>query len=415
MQYKKYLTLIAMSACVLSLSACGKVTNDSETKPVETIVEETIDEVSKDVEQDSAKTSDTEKTEDVKESEDPYANNEYAKQALAFVEAITAKDFDNVHKMLDIDSPEFVTVDDVEKGLYSTKMKDLIGSVGSIEVTDVSEDYKKATVTVLFSDTPYTISVIEKDGNYVIPADGICVTDFTITAPRGVNVTLCGEDLTNYLTTSTGDITTYVIPQIGSTDKEAVLSCEGFDSVTTIVTPSSADCTLNLAITDEAKLQTYYDDYKVLMNNLFADAFNDTSVDALKPYFWSNATGEDIQTVVNYLTDKDGFSGCVKESGVVPTITLVDSRNAHYTSGNDNNLPDVRVFNGETGVIRMNIAIVKDYSRKDGFVYDHTCNLITCVDVIYEDGTMKLMPVYTGDNLCTKVYTKWPFSTSNEW
>lgn len=407
MKKKKYLLLLAMSACVLSLAACGK---DADTQKTDTkVVEENA---ATPAEETSSEEVDTDTSSKVQES--PYADNAYAKQALAFTGALQSKNYEEILGMLALESPDFVTVDDVERGLYSTGVKDLIGAVGDITVTDVAEDYKQASVVVTLGENSYTIPVIEQEGgSYAISADGICVSDFTITAPRGVVVTLSGKDLTDYLTTSAGDVSTYVIPQVGTGDKEAVLSCEGFDSYTTTVTPSSAGIELCLAITDEAAVQTYYDDYKALMNELFAGALNNVNVDALKPYFWSGATGEDIQVVVDFLTDDFGFSGRVSDSNVAPTLTLVDDWSAHNSE--EATYPGVRVLNGETGVIRMNLSVTKDYSRKDGVVLSSTCNLFTAVDVVYEDGAMKLMPVYTGADAFTKIYTSWKMSPTNEW
>ncbi len=407
MKKRKYLLLLAMSACVLSLAACGK---DTDTQKTDTqVVEENA---ATPAEETSPEEAGTDTSTEVQES--PYADNAYAKQALAFTGALQSKNYEEILGMLALDSPDFVTVDDVEKGLYSTGVKDLIGAVGDITVADVAEDYKQASVVVTLGENSYTISVVEReDGSYAISADGICVSDFTITAPRGVAVTLSGKDLTDYLTTSAGDVSTYVIPQVGAGDKEAVLSCEGFDSYTTTITPSSTGSELCLAITDEAAVQAYYDDYKALMNELFAGALNNVNVDALKPYFWSGATGEDIQAVVDYLTDDFGFSGRVSDSNVAPTLTLVDGRDAH--SSEEVTYPNARVLNGETGAIRMNLAITKDYSRKDGVVLSESCNLCTSVDVIYEDGAMKLMPVYAGADAFTKIYTSWKMSPDNEW
>jgi len=69
--------------------------------------------------------------------------------------------------MLAIESPDFVTVDDVERGLYSTGVKDLIGAVGDIAVTDVAEDYKQASVVVTLGENSYTIPVIEQEDGSV--------------------------------------------------------------------------------------------------------------------------------------------------------------------------------------------------------------------------------------------------------
>lgn len=407
MKKKKYLLLLAMSACVLSLAACGK---DADTQKTDTkVVEENAVTPAEETSLEEAGTDTSSKVQ-----ENSYADNAYAKQALAFTEALQSKNYEEILGMLALDSPDFVTVDDVERGLYSTGVKDLIGAVGDITVTDVAEDYKQASVVVTLGENSYTIPVVEQEGgDYAISADGICVSDFTITAPRGVAVMLSGKDLTDYLTTSAGDVSTYVIPQIGAGDKEAVLSCEGFDSYVATVTPSSAGSELCLAITDEAAVQAYYDDYKALMNELFAGALSNVNVDALKPYFWSGATGEDIQVVVDYLTDDSGFSGRVSDSGVAPTLTLVDGWSAHNSE--EAAYPGVRVLNGETGAVRMNLSVTKDYSRKDGVVLSSSCNLFTAVDVIYEDGAMKLMPVYTGADAFTKIYTSWKMSPTNEW
>jgi hypothetical protein len=408
MKKKKYLLLLAMSACVLSLAACGK---DADTQKTDTkVVEENA---ATPAEETSSEEAGTDTSSKVQES--PYADNAYAKQALAFTGALQSKNYEEILGMLALDSPDFVTVDDVERGLYSTGVKDLIGAVGDITVTDVAEDYKQASVVVTLGENSYTIPVVEQeDGGYAISADGICISDFTITAPRGVAVTLSGKELTDYLTTSAGDVSTYVIPQVGTGDKEAMLSCEGFDSYTTTVTPTSGGCTLNLEITDEATVKAIYADYTALMNNLFADALGNVSVETIKPYFCSSATGDEIQAVVDLLTDKDGFSGRVSDTNTAPMLTYVDGWSVNSSEGVTNS--DVRVLNGETGVIRMNLSVTKSFSIKYGYDEQASLNLLIGADVVYEDGEMKLAPVYTANESCTDVYNKWYTMTSfNEW
>lgn len=408
MKKKKYLALLAMSICALSLAACGKTADAPKTE--DTVVEESV----RDAEQFS-ETSETSKPNKVEDSDDPFADNEYAKQALDYAQAIMSKDYDAVRGMLALDSPEFVSVDDVERGLYASTQKDLIGGVGDLKVTNVNEDYKKATVTVSFGEALYPISVVEMtDGNLAVSADGLCITDFTITAPRGVNITFGGTDLAGYLSTTAGDDSTYVIPQVGMGDKEAMLVCDGFDACTTTVTPTSAGCTLNLEITDEATVKAIYADYATLMNNLFADALGNVSVETIKPYFCSSATGDDIQVVVDLLTDKDGFSGRVSDTNVAPILSYVDGWSVNSSEGVTN--PDVRVLNGETCVIRMNLSVTKSFSIKWGYAEQAALNLLIGTDVVYENGEMKLTPVYTANQSCLDVYNKWNTMASfNEW
>ena len=405
MKKKKYLLLLAMSVCALSLAACGK--KDEAPKTDTTVVkEETV------VNTDDETATPTPSIE--VEAEDPYADNEYAKYAVEFAETIKAKDFDKALSMLKIDSPDFVTADDVERGIYSTSIKDLIGGVGDLTVENVSEDYKKATVTISFGDQSYLFVVLEnEDGSYSMPTDGICINDYVITAPRGINVTLDGKDISEYLTTSSGDVSTYTIPQVGYGDKSAVMSLEGFDDVTVNITPTTEGYELFYSITDEDQLNTYYEAYKNLMNGLFKDTFGNVNAETLKPYFYANATGDDIQAVVGLLTTEKGFSSRVFDSGKVPAISYVDGNSAHATE--KSNFPDVRVLNGETGAIRMNLAVSKDYSRKDGYVSDEAINLFVTADVVYEDGEMKLMPIFTGRESFTDIFTEWPMSPRNEW
>ena len=64
----------------------------------------------------------------------------------------------------------------------------------------------------------------------------------------------------------------------------------------------------------------------------------------------------------------------------------------------------------------MNLSVTKSFSIKYGYAEQASLNLLIGADVVYEDGEMKLAPVYTANESCTDVYNKWYTMTSfNEW
>ena len=408
---KRLLALVMCGMLCVSVVACGTDKGGSDKDEEKT---ESVDDSGDSDEADDMDKEEASVAEDSDSGEREESENVYEQVALDFVYVIGDKDYEAVRDLIELESPEFVTVDDIEKGLYASEYKDLIGASGDVSVTESTEDYKSATVTVSRGGSEYTIALTEVDGDYRVDDSysGILIHDCPIKVTRNVTATIDGEDISGYFTENEAEdgernFAVYTIPDIGVCDKEITLSAEGLPSYTTEVLATSDGIGVWYALDEDFAAQVF-DDYKTLMNDVFADTYNNATVDALQPYFWSNATGDDLSVVADYLSEYKSDDG--KHVKMPMTLTYVGDYTAHTEPGVQ---PAVYVYDG-TGVIHLNMAVTKEWTLSNGGYEDEkVVNLWVSTNVIYEDGELRLMPLWACDDCTAGVWNDW-YSTDWE-
>lgn len=392
---------------VLSLAACGGKSTPSKTSEHEIPIVE--NNTGNDVEPVIIETPTITETPDNSESIEPSDTSTdtevvsdegltaYEQVALDFINAIKDKDFETVLSLISLDSPEFVTKEDIEKGLYSSTYKNVIGAKGEATVTDSTEDYKSAKVVVEIAKEPFTVNIVEKDdGNFVdIQYSGILVYNFSLETPRNVDMYIEGNSIENYLDSNAENRSTYIIPQIGLLEKSIVGKTEQFGDFESKVIPTTSGYIFNCVLSAEQN-ESLYKDIKDLLNGILK-TYEETNGDAqaFSKYLASWADADIINTISTDL-----------RTGT-PTSALSDSsydKERSFTYVGDwrgevsPEKPPVRIWDGTHESVIVNISITKTWVNHAGIDMNSTENLSGSLIVAYEDGELKI-DSYSGNRL----------------
>lgn len=117
-------------------------------------------------------------------------------------------EYQQAFDMLVIEDTTFVTLDNFSSWFQKS---------GIIDGYTLTEDKRDKTKLVNVSSATASYDFYpekQEDGSWKYRVNELCAQDFVITCPAGIPISLDGIDLAAYATGTTGDITTYTIPQI---------------------------------------------------------------------------------------------------------------------------------------------------------------------------------------------------------
>lgn len=370
---KKFVLALLCLSSVLTITACGKTSepkNDREATSETAVVTEDT----------SAVTEVMEPTESV-ETSSKEDLNEYEKLAFDFATAVTSKDFETVKSLIYLPSDEFVTVDDIEKGLYDSSFKNIIGSDSEVIIKSSSEDYQAATVFAEIDKEDFQINIVVVDGNNYVKVNNLVIEDYTFTAVRGLGVTIDGISVDEYLSENDGNKSTYVISSIGKTDKTIELSSEYWGTYTETITPSNTEYKTYFYIDNESKRKVY-DDIVTLVNNIYSAYESDSSVESIKPYFSENIDPNQLAAFADDLASAELGKYNIKASISSPSDWVDESQGVSR--------PMVFIYRDDA-CLRVNLNIVQSWTfSKTGYVSDRSYNRHLTCDVVYENGELKI-------------------------
>lgn len=386
---KKILFLIMAIAVILSTTACGDNTENSEEKNNSAIQESqkpddsTSDSsVSKSAETTSSESTD-ESDSDNSQASDKFivAEDDTVKEstielnykkptdvATGFIKALATNEYNVAVSALNTSNSPYVFAEDIIFGLPRSNYSELVDHAGaevylSVKNSEVNKSSGYATVTIDMIGNEdklldsYDVSlVLTNDNKWLVKDTSFYLEEYYVRTASDVTFSIedvvVGDEYRFGKSGYNSMMDLYKIPAIGKAEKHFSISCDKYETYVDEIPTHNTDnepLRINETLKDE-KLTEVLNAVKTLWNSLYKDYVNGVSISDMTKYFDESVDPEVIKTCC------DGFQN------------LIDSPTTFTYK--DHNMTQIQLREGETCFYITDDVIVANIQYQLDWIWD---------------------------------------------